>query len=448
MHNTQRKTNNLPPPFKTKVIERISLPSKEKRKQIIKDAGYNPFLIPARDVFIDLLSDSGTSALSKEQLSLSLLSDESFAYQNGYYTFIDAIEKIIGKEFITYPLHQGRGIEALLFKGFLKRGDIVVSNAVFETTAYHIEQTGAKIVNLPVDESKDEGSDFPFKANLNLGKLQDTLKKKMDNVAFIILMLTDNNKGGQPISLKNLEEISQISKKFKIPLIIDGARFAENAYLIKEREFPKLSIKSIAKRIFSAADIFYISAKKDVLSPAGAILGIRKGIDNKKLEEKILAQEGFITHGGLSDADLMIISQGFLESLDEKYLRYRISQVRRLYNMLNSENIPVIHPCGGNGVYIISSDILPDRNFPGYEIGSAVYIEGGVRGSVFGGKFTGGKEYFRLAIPRRAYFNEHIDYAGKIIIKTIKKGKFPHLQLKESPSALGNFLARFKMESQ
>ena len=444
MLNTKENTNNIPPPFRAKVIEKILLPSKKRRKQVIQCAGYNPFLIPAKDVFIDLLSDSGTSALSKEQLSLSLLSDESFAYQKGYFIFINRVKDILGKDFSIYPLHQGRAVESIIFEPLLKKGNVVISNAVFETTAYHIKGSGAKILNLPVDASMDETSDYPFKANIDTEKLKKILKKKPHKVAFTILMLTDNNKGGQPISLKNLEDVSKISKKFKIPLVIDGARFAENAYLIKEREFPKSSIKAITKRIFSASDIFYISAKKDILSPAGAILGIKKKVKNKVFQEKILAREGFITHGGLSDADLMIISQGFLESLDEKYLRHRISQVRRLYNMLKSENIPVIRPCGGNGVYIIASDILPENDYPGYEIGSAVYVEGGVRGSIFGGKFTGGKEYFRLAIPRRAYFNEHLDYAGKIIIKTIKKGKFPHLRLKEAPSALGNFLARFE----
>jgi len=446
LHNTQKNTNSFPPPFKAKVIERIYLPSKRKRKQIIKDAGYNPFLVPAKEVFIDLISDSGTSAFSKEQLSRSLLSDESFAYQNGYYIFINSVEKITGKGFSVYPLHQARGVESVLFKGLLKKGDIVISNAVFETTAYHIKNIGAEIINIPVDVSQDEQSDFPFKANLNLEKLQGILKKKANRVAFVILMLTDNNKGGQPISLKNLEEIEKILRKYKVPLIIDGARFAENAYLIKEREFPKLSIKTIVKRTFSVADIFYISAKKDMLSPAGAVLGIKRGINRKILEEKILAQEGFITHGGLSDADLRVISQGFSESLDESYLKYRISQIRRLYNRFIEADIPVIHPCGGNGVYIVSSNILPDRSFPGYEIGSAVYIEGGVRGSIFGGKFTGGKEYFRLAVPRRVYSNEHLMYAGDIVIKTIRKGKFPHLQLKEAPSALGNFLAKFEIE--
>jgi len=384
--------------------------------------------------------------LSKEQLSLSLLSDESFAYQQGYFVFINQMKKLFGKDFSIFPLHQGRAVESIIFKPLLKKEKIVISNALFETTAYHIKKAGGKITNLPINAAMDELSDFPFKANLNIKGLKKILKNG-EKVAFIVLMLTDNTKGGQPISLKNLECVGKTAKEHKIPLIIDGARFAENAYLIKEKEFPELSIKTITKRIFSTADIFYISAKKDLLSPAGAILGIKNISDNKTLEEKILAQEGFITHGGLSDAEIRIISQGVQESMDEKYLRHRISQVRELYNILISENIPVIHPCGGNGVYLIGSNILPESDYPGYEIGSAVYIEGGVRGSIFGGKLTDGKEYFRLAVPRRVYFNEHINYAGKIITKTIRQGKFPHLKLKYVPPSLGNFLAKFDLKS-
>lgn len=435
-----------PEPFRAKVVERLKILSKDERKRIIKRAGFNPFLIPSKDVFVDLLSDSGTCAISNDQLSILMLGDESFSSQNGFFYLTEKVREITGFEYVI-PCHQGRGAENILMDILVKKGGIVVSNGLFETTRAHIEMRGGEGIDLPTPRVKEE--EYIFKGDISLRKLRNLLKSAPKKVNFILITLTNNSQGGRPVSIHNLRKVREIADEFKKTLVIDASRFAENAYFIYKYELPGKSLKAIVKEIFSLCDIFYLSAKKNGLSHSGAIIGVKSKRLYENLSSLSLFFEGFPSHGGLPDRDLLLMAKGIEEILDEDYLSFRIEQVRFLGERLKEMGIPVLYPFGGHAIYIEVEKLLFHfkNGFPGYAFASEMYVEGGIRGGVFGGKLSGGgkAEYVRLAIPHRVYTNSHLLWVVDVVKRVAERKKeIKELALSYSPPRLRTFLARFR----
>jgi len=435
-----------PEPFRIKVVERVSLLPFEERKRVIKKAGFNPFLIPSRDVFVDLLSDSGTCALSNEQLSILMLGDESFSSQRGYFYLIEKVKEITGFDYVI-PCHQGRGAENILMDMLVKKEGLVVSNGLFETTRAHIEMRGGEGIDLPTPRIKEE--DYLFKGDISLRKLRNILKSAPKKVNFILITLTNNSQGGRPVSIHNLRKVREIADEFRKPVVLDASRFAENAYFIYKHELPGKSIRAIVREMFSLSDIFYLSAKKNGLSHSGAIIGVKSRRLYENLSSLTLFFEGFPSHGGLPDRDLLLIAKGLEEIIDEEYLAFRIEQVKFLGEKLREAGIPVLYPFGGHAVYIDAEKLLSHfkNGFPGYAFASEVYVEGGVRVGVFGGKLSGGgtPEYVRLAIPHRVYTNSHLLWVVDAVKRVVeRKREIRELALSYSPPRLRTFLARFR----
>lgn len=424
----------FPPPYRTKVIEKTTLIPIEERRKTMREAGFNPFLIPQDKIFIDLISDSGTSAMSTEQWGAIIEADEAFSYQDSYRLFIENVRTLTGYKYI-FPVHQARAAEHILFQLLLKKGDTAISNTFFLTTQEHILLLGGKPINLL-------SGDKNFPGNLDIETTEKFLKK--GRVGFVLLSITNNINGGQPVSLKNLKEARNICQRYKIPLIIDACRFAENAFLIKEKEYKKRSIPSIARELFSLADITYLSAKKDGLSNMGGFIGLNDKILAHKIESLIGLFEGFPSHGGLTGRDMAAMTLGLLEALDHNYLKFRIEQIRHLAAQLRKERIPILEPVGCHGVCIDPYKFAPYlKKFAAYSLASKVYIEGGVRGGVFGG-FLKRSEAYRLAIPRRVYAKSHLEYTARILGRVHKRQRLPSLKCVYAPEHLKNFLSKFK----
>ncbi len=396
------------PPYRIKVVENIKLIPEKEREKSIKNAGYNPFLIPAEDVFIDLVSDSGLSGLSTEQLSELMLGDESFAQQKGYFYFIDKIRQVFDFQYIT-PFHQGRAIENALSELLVKEGDCVVSNSFFETTRANIEKRGGRCVDFP-----DLGDEI-FGGNIDIERLNDFLSK--EKVRFILLTLTNNTMFGLPVSFENMYKVKEICRKKRILLIFDASRFSENCYFIWKYEFKNRRFKDVIKKVFSLPDIAYLSAKKDGLSNTGGIFMTRIKDIYDKMQNISMIKEGFISHGGLNDRDLRVIAKGIEEVIDEDYIEHRIGQVRYLIDLLLENKIPLKTRYSGHAVYIDAEKILGFSEYPGYLLSAVLYIKGGIRGGIFGGKLSMGKapETLRLSIPRRVYSEEHLRYVSCIL---------------------------------
>ena len=423
----------FPPPYRTKVVEEISLIPIQERIEVIRKAGYNPFLIPQNKVFVDLISDSGTSAMSAKQWAFLIESDEAFSYQDSYDAFVSKVKSLTGYRYIL-PVHQARAAEHILFRSLIKEGDTAIANTFFSTTQEHISLLGATPINLLTKNKK-------FLGNLNIERAEEVLKKK--RVGFILLSITNNIQGGQPVSLKNLREAKRICQKYKVPLILDACRFAENLFLIKEREegYARKSIPSIAKEVFSLADITYLSAKKDGLSNIGGFIALNDKELANRLESLIGLFEGFPSHGGLTGRDMAAMTQGLSEALDHRHLRFRIEQVRFLAERLKKEGVPILEPVGGHAVCIDPYKFAPYlKRFGAYSLASQVYIQGGVRGGVF----IEGREIYRLAIPRRVYANTHLEYTAQIIGEVYKRQKLPLLRCIYQPKYLRSFLSKFR----
>lgn len=425
------------PPYRIKVVENIKLIPEKERKKAIKEAGYNPFLLKSRDVFIDLVSDSGLSGLSINQFSEIMRGDESFAYQEGYFYFIEKIKQVFDFEYII-PFHQGRAIESAIADSLVESGDIVVSNSFFETTRANIEKVGGRCVDLPFV------GDSVFGGNIDIEKLKDIFKK--EKIKYVLLTITNNTIFGLPLSFKNMLEVKDICSRNKTKIIFDASRFAENCYYIWKYEMKNKRFKDVIKKVFSIPDIAYISAKKDGLSNTGGIFMT----DDKSIAEKItnfaMIKEGFISHGGMNDRDLRVIAQGINEVIDEDYIEYRISQVQYLCELLEKYNIPLMSRHSGHAVYIDAEKILDFSKYPGYLLSALVYLKAGIRGGIFGGRFSMSKapEALRLSIPRRVYTNEHLKYVSDVF-KDIKNLKI-NWDLKPYfvPSDLKTFGVRFR----
>jgi len=448
-------------PFKIKSVEPIRFTTKEERIKILKNAGYNPFLIRADDVLIDLLTDSGTSAMSSEQWAGIMRGDESYAGAKSFYAFESAVKKITGDKFII-PTHQGRAAEKILFSVLGGKGKYFVANTFFDTTRANIEFTGSEAVDLLCEIGKHPEQRAPFKGNMNTEALNNFINKVgSKNIPAVFLTITNNSGGGQPVSMSNIREVKNICKKNSIPLFLDSCRFAENAYFIKmrEEEFQSKSVLAICQEMFSYADGSTMSAKKDAWVNIGGWLSLNDDELAMKCRNLLIVTEGFPTYGGLAGRDLEAIAQGLQEIVDENYLQYRIRSTEYLGEKLLNNGIPIIEPPGGHAIYIDARRFVPQippEQYPGQSITCELYIEGGLRaveiGSVMFGKYdSSGKlipammELVRLAIPRRVYTQSHIDYVAEVIIEVFKsRNELRGYKFIYEAPMLRHFTARFE----
>lgn len=424
-------------PFKIKSVEPIYFTTQEERVEILKEAFYNPFLIRSKNVLIDLLTDSGTSAMSANQWAGIMKGDESYAGSNSFFLFEETIREITGMP-IVIPVHQGRAAEKILFSIIGGKGKYIVSNTLFDTTRANIEYSGATGVDFLCEEGKQPTVPSPFKGNMDVIALEKFIKEKSaENIPACILTVTNNSGGGQPVSMANIMQVSQICKQNQVSLYIDACRFAENSYFIKIREegFSEKSVQEIALEMFSYSDGCTMSAKKDAFANIGGFLALRNEQLAQECRNLLIITEGFPTYGGLAGRDLEAIAIGLREVMQEDYLKYRIRSIEYITEKLVAAGVPVMQPAGGHAVYIDAKQFFPHipvDQYPGQALVCAIYEEGGIRsveiGSLVFGKYDeSGKlipanlELVRLAIPRRVYTQSHIDYVAEVIISVFQK---------------------------
>lgn len=448
-------------PYRIKSVEPIKIRSRDEREKRIKDAKYNIFKIPAEDIYIDFLTDSGTSAMSDNQWAGLLTGDESYAGCKNYFHFEETIKSITGfKEII--PVHQGRAGEHLLFSCTLKKGDKVPSNAHFDTTNANIEFLGAEACDLLIDEGLQPDFIHPFKGNMDLGKLESFIKQHgRERIPLGMMTVTNNTGGGQPVSLENIKATSELLHKHGIPFFIDACRYAENAYFIKTREKGQenRSVREIAREMFSYADGCTMSAKKDGLANIGGFIGLNDESLHKKITNQMILIEGFRTYGGLAGRDLEAISRGLVEALDENYLAHRIGQIKSFGELLENIGVPYVKPAGGHAIFVDAATFLPNiprGAYPGWGLTVALYREGSIRaveiGTVmFGKKDKNGKDLFpamelvRLAVPRRVYTESHFKYAASVFARIAENKKMVKgLRITYQPEFLRHFTAEFE----
>jgi tryptophanase len=455
--------NYIPEPFRIKVVEPIEKISREERQQILEIAGYNVFNIPSQKVYIDLLTDSGTGAMSDNQWAGLHLGDEAYARCRNWYHFENTIKDLTGLKFIV-PTHQGRAAENILFSTTCRREFVVPNNNHFDTTRANVIANGGIPLDLVIDEGKDPETEHPFKGNMDIEKLESAIKKYgKEKIPLIMLTITNNSGGGQPVSMKNIRDVRKISSQYGIPFFLDACRFAENAYFIKkrEKEYHNKSVEEIAKEMFSYVDGCTMSAKKDGLANIGGFIALNdEGLYNK-VKEKLILVEGFLTYGGLAGRDLEAIARGLREVLNEDYLEYRIGQVKYLYDLLIEKGIPCLKPAGGHAVYVNAKKFLehiPQNQFPGQSIVVNLYLESGIRTVEIGSLMfahndkQSGKtvypemELVRFAIPRRVYTNAHLKYVANSVIELYgNREKLKGMKIMANgESSLRHFIARLQ----
>lgn len=440
-------------PFKIKMVEPIRLTTVAERSELLRAAGYNPFRLRAEDVLIDLLTDSGTSAMSAEQWAGVMRGDESYAGARSWYRFEAVMRELSGLPYIL-PTHQGRASERILFELIGGAGKVVPSNSHFDTTRANVEHSGAEAVDLVIDEGRLPSSRHPFKGNLDPRKLEALVARVgAARIPLVMLTITNNSGGGQPVSLENVREVRAICDRHRIPLFLDACRFAENAYLIKKRE-PGQSDRSprqIARELFDLADGATISAKKDGLVNIGGVLLLRDKALAARANELLILTEGFVTYGGLAGRDLEAMAQGFTEVLDEDYLQYRIRSVEYLGDGLRAAGVPIVEPPGGHAIYIDAGAMLPHvppSQFPGQALVCALYRHAGVRAVEIGSLMFGRHppppmELVRLALPRRVYTQSHVDYVIEAMSELASRREaIRGLRIVDAPATLRHFTAR------
>ncbi len=448
-------------PFRIKSVEPITFTTREQREQILAKGHNNLFLIPAEDVLIDLLTDSGTSAMSADQWAGMMRGDESYAGARSFYRFEEKVRSLTGLRHII-PTHQGRAAEKILFSIAGGPGKVVPSNSHFDTTRANVEFSGAEAVDLPCEEGKDPDVIADFKGNMDVAALKAFIDRTgEERIPLCMLTVTNNSGGGQPVSMANIRAVREICTRHRIPLFLDACRFAENAYFIKLREpgFADKSVAQIAREMFSYADGVTMSAKKDALVNMGGFLALNDDTMAVAARNLLIVTEGFPTYGGLAGRDLEAIAQGLDEILDEHYLQYRIRSVGYLGDRLVEAGVPILRPPGGHAIYLNAKRFLPHipvTEYPGQALAMELYLAAGIRsveiGSVMFGKYdpTGAliparMELVRLAIPRRVYTQSHIDYVIEAVLEVYaNRERIRGVRIEEEPPMLRHFTARFK----
>lgn len=446
-------------PFRIKVVESIRFTTPEERDEIIRRAGFNLFAVHAADVLIDLLTDSGTCAMSSEQWAGIMRGDESYAGAESFFRLYRQVQELMGFTHVL-PTHQGRASERILFDVVGGAGKVVPNNSHFDTTRANVEHSGAQAVDLVIDESYDPTSRHPFKGNLDAAKLRALIERVgADHIPLCMITVTNNSGGGQPVSLSNIREIRAICASHKIPLFLDACRFAENAWFIKKRE-PGMQARSVAeivREMFDLADGATISAKKDGLVNIGGLLLLRDDELAAKARNNLILTEGFPTYGGLAGRDLEALAQGLREVIDEDYLAYRIRSIEYLGEKLIAAGVPLLQPPGGHAIYLDATRFcphIPRAGFPGQAIAVGLYRLAGIRSVEIGSLMFGGAghaprmELVRLAIPRRVYTQSHIDYVIEAVIELYaRRTELRALRIIEEAPTLRHFTARLEEEA-
>ena len=449
-------------PYRIKVVEPIKPTSREERCRLLHDAGYNLFQLPAESVAIDLLTDSGTSAMSDSQWAGLMLGDESYAGSKNFYRFEAAVRSLCGYRYVV-PTHQGRAAEHVLFAAVVKPGMCVPNNMHFDTTRANLEHRDAEALDLVIKEAYDPHCELPFKGNMDVGRLETTIERVgPDRIPFVLITITNNSGGGQPVSMANIRETSRLVTRYGIPLLFDACRFAENCFFIKEREpgYADVPVRDIARSLFSLGDGCLMSAKKDGLVNIGGFLSVNDERWARAITHLLILVEGFPTYGGLAGRDLEAMARGLEEVLDEDYLRFRISQVRYLGDLLERSGVPILKPIGGHAVYLNAREFLPhleQYQFPAQALAVALYREYGIRGVEIGSVMFGGRdplteqatypqlELVRLAIPRRVYTNSHLTYVAESVVDLFRhRDTIGGLVMTYGAPQLRHFTARFK----
>lgn len=449
-------------PFKIKVVEPIRRTTREERDKLLRNAGYNLFHVPAESVYVDLLTDSGTAAMSDRQWAGLMLGDESYAGSRNYYHLEETVRSIFGYKHVI-PTHQGRMAENLLFSTIVKPGMCIPNNIHFDTTRANVEHQGAEALDVVIKEAYDPHCELPFKGNIDLPRLEETINRVgPDKIPLVMMTITNNSGGGQPVSMDNIRRVRGLLDRYHIPLFFDACRFAENCFFIKEREpaYADTSIFDIARELFKYGDGCTMSAKKDGLVNIGGFLSLNDGQWAQDITNMLILVEGFPTYGGLAGRDLEAMARGLEEVLDEEYLRFRIGQVRYLGELLEGAGVPILKPVGGHAVYLNAKEFLshiPQSAFPGQALAVALYRDFGIRGVEIGTLMFGKKdpvtgrtihpelEMVRLAIPRRVYTNMQITYVAESIVELYRRRELIHgLALTYEAPTLRHFTARFE----
>ncbi len=449
-------------PFKIKMVEPIKMLTREERIEKIKNAHYNVFYLDSDDVYIDLLTDSGTGAMSANQWAGVMVGDEAYSGSRSYKNLMVSAKDIFGYEYFQ-PVHQGRAAEKVVMPIFLREGKVAISNMHFDTTRAHVELSGARAIDCVIPEALDTVNYHPFKGNMDLERLKKLIEEHgAENVGMIIITVTNNSAGGQPVSMDNIKKTSEIAKSYNIPVCIDAARYAENAYFIKNREegYAEKSIKDIAREMFSYADVFTMSAKKDAIINMGGLIGVKNDPDLYEIvKARTIPYEGFVSYGGLSGRDIEAMAIGLQEGTDFDYLKYRIGQMEYLAEKLDEAGIAYQSPVGGHAVFLDAKKLLPHipyYEFPAQALAVELYIEAGIRSCDIGSYMMGNDpdtgeqiesefEFTRLAVPRRVYTQSHLDVIVEAL-KAIKERKdtLKGYRVTWEPKVLRHFTAKLE----
>ncbi|MBI1741289.1 MAG: tryptophanase [Acidobacteriales bacterium] len=440
-------------PFRIKSVEPIRWTTRAEREQFLRAASYNLFLLPADDVLIDLLTDSGTGAMSTQQWAAMMEGDESYAGSRSFERFRSSVQDIFGYKHVI-PTHQGRAAERILFSVMCKKGDFVLNNTHFDTTRANVEFVGAEAVDLVIPEGRQPSLKHPFKGNMDVEALETWIQNVgREHIPLVMLTVTNNSGGGQPVSMENVKAVSAVCRKHRIPLYFDACRFAENSYFIKIREqgYEKKTPKEIAQEMFSYGDGCTMSAKKDGLANIGGFLCTNDDVLAQQEKNLLILTEGYPTYGGLAGRDLEAVAVGIQEALHEDYLEYRIASTAYLGNHIAEQGVPIVQPPGGHAVYIDARAFLPQippGQFPGVALANELYLEGGIRSVEIGTLMFGPAakmDLVRLAIPRRVYTQSHIDYVVEVILEVWKKReRIQGLKLSYEAPFLRHFTARLE----